>query len=49
MLSVFVYLCCRVSSSPVECNQWELQAELADGCHNVLVTKSQNVFIVSVK
>ncbi|CAF96641.1 unnamed protein product, partial [Tetraodon nigroviridis] len=38
----------RVSSSPVECNQWELQAELADGCHTVLVTKSQNVFIVEV-
>lgn len=42
-------LCCRVSSSPVEWNQWELHAELGEGGHSVVVTKSQNVFVVSDK
>ncbi|TNM99774.1 hypothetical protein fugu_012807 [Takifugu bimaculatus] len=38
----------RVSSSPVEWNQWELHAELGEGGHSVVVTKSQNVFVVEV-
>lgn len=39
---------CRVSSVPVKCSKWELCAELGDGCYTVDVTKSANVFTVSI-
>lgn len=41
-------LCSRLSSTPVEGNQWELQAELEDGCYSLLVTKSHNTFTVRI-
>lgn len=39
---------CRVSSVPVKCSKWELCAELGDGSYAVDVTKSGNVFAVSM-
>lgn len=39
---------CRVSSVPVKCSKWELCAELGDGCYTVDVTRSGNVFTVSM-
>ncbi|XP_040034352.1 propionyl-CoA carboxylase alpha chain, mitochondrial [Gasterosteus aculeatus] len=38
----------RVSSSPMDCNHWELCVELEEGRHNVEVTKSGNVYTVEV-
>lgn len=40
---------CRVSSSPMDCNHWELCVELEEGRHNVEVTKSGNVYTVSIR
>lgn len=41
-------MCCRVSSTPVECTHWELCAELGEGLYSMEVTKSGNVYIVSI-
>uniref|UniRef100_A0A8D3CLT0 Propionyl-CoA carboxylase alpha chain, mitochondrial n=1 Tax=Scophthalmus maximus TaxID=52904 RepID=A0A8D3CLT0_SCOMX len=38
----------RVSSAPVECNHWELCVELGDGRHAMEVTKSGDVFTVTI-
>ncbi|XP_019959114.2 propionyl-CoA carboxylase alpha chain, mitochondrial [Paralichthys olivaceus] len=38
----------RVSSTPVECNHWELCVELGEGIHAMEVTKSGNVYTVEV-
>lgn len=48
LMYVCVCVCCRVSSTPVKCNRWELCGELGDGLHSMEVTKSGNVYTVSI-
>ncbi|XP_061600863.1 propionyl-CoA carboxylase alpha chain, mitochondrial [Cololabis saira] len=38
----------RVSPSPVDGSRWELCVELGDGRHNVLVTRTENIYKVEV-
>ncbi|XP_020493927.1 propionyl-CoA carboxylase alpha chain, mitochondrial [Labrus bergylta] len=38
----------RVSSTPMECSNWEMCVELGDGCYSMEVTKSGNVYTVEV-
>ncbi|XP_047459554.1 propionyl-CoA carboxylase alpha chain, mitochondrial [Mugil cephalus] len=38
----------RVTSSPVDCRQWELCAQLGEGRHAMEITKSGNIYTVDV-